>query len=352
MRSRREFVFRDLPGLATSFLYLDWLNSERVETLATGKLLDANHNLIGEELPIVGHSGFNYQVQTPQGLRWKPIKDIQVLDGYPFANIVTHSRLGIRLDEASYMSSVSKLGASIARISYWPIDELGAGGNFDQAILAAHHQGLKPLVVFNPFYPRDDDFIRQKISTILSLSSNSILELGNEPDDFRIEFWQNRDFSTFAHFVAVAINEARNHGYDRPLVLSALVNIGRTPEMLNALRAENVDISSLQFAVHGYQEVSQITSRVSSLKYQLSRSGISRPKIWLTEFGVNYHYRQKWVMVEMTRTAIDLGLQGAVIHQLQDYPQPEGSFGLASPDLSLCYPVFYGVASLVRQRTG
>jgi len=347
--TRREFL--RLSSLATGAAFLPNLApaAEGEPTpRAIGKFIDRSTGQVyGDELLILGVSGYYYLVQTENGVRNYPIETIQTLnpEQFPFDSIVQDKRLGYRCDDARFIYRLPTSGAGINRIAF-PSEDLGRGSYFDTAITLAEGSGLRAMIVNNPGFPRDDDYYRARCDFIISQHPGALLELGNEPDNTTEGhvFWQNQDYDTFAHFIKVSQDFLYQKDPNYQPIIGALVDVNNTGKLLTALVTAGVNIGHLQYAVHAYQSIDDLPNRLWRMNQVFKQFKIS-PQIHCTELGAQYPYLGKGVLLNMVQRAYQTNVESIVIHELFDY----FGFGTVSTDWTTAYPIFMQINALVRQ---
>ncbi len=353
--SRRDFL--KLSGAAAAGLALDpellaFLEQGR-EPLARGFLTKIGGDSYGEPVEILsGDKYFQYLIKDRRGLRRVPMKTVQVTEGYPFPEVVTSERIGMRLDSPHLMEHVAPSGAGGVRI-YGYIEDIGVRGSVvENALSAAEAQGLSPLLVFAPTWPREDGYIRDKVSSVLVNHPMTAFNLGNEPDNIYVEFWKDHDLSTFAHFVMTALGtiweQSWSQGGNTIAVVSAVQDIKNQRRYLETLRDAGVNFNNpfLKFGVHTYQSVEDLVYKMPIVRNAFARVGVKKPALWVTEGGVTYPGWSKWITLEMAQEAFRQKIERFYVHTLID---GEEGFELMSNDGSVHLPTYYGFQSLARR---
>lgn len=320
--------------------------------LAIGKFIDRSTGQVyGDDLPILGVTGYHYIVKSGSNIRYYRIDTIQTTnrDYFPFPSIVQDGRLGIRCDDSRFANMLPRTGSSINRIAF-PSEDLRGGTYFDQAISAAQANNMRVMAVFNPSWPRDADYYRARVD--YCLSKGVLLELGNEMDNTTpgYEFWHEQNYETYAQFIKTCQDYIYQINPDYQPIVGALVDVNNTGKLLTALVNANVNIAHLKYAVHAYQSSEDLPNRLWRMNQFFNQFKI-KPKIHCTEIGAQYPYLQKGILVNMLQRAYQTSVESIIIHQLFDHPeggQPYG-FGLVSSDWTITYPVFMQVNAFVRQ---
>ncbi|MFZ2201822.1 MAG: twin-arginine translocation signal domain-containing protein [Microgenomates group bacterium] len=351
--TRREFLrLSALTTTALTLLPLVRNNAEAAEgeptPRAIGKFIDRSTGQVyGDELPILGVTGYYYLVQTKNGVRNYPIKNIQTLnpEQFPFDSVVQDQRLGYRCDDARFIYRLPTSGAGIDRIAF-PSEDLGRGSYFDTAITLAEGSGLRAMIVNNPTHPRSDDYYRATCDFVLAHHPGALLELGNEMDNTTegYLFWENQDYDTFAHFIKVSQDFIYQKDANYQPIVGALVDVANTGKLLTALVNAGVNIGHLQYAVHAYQSIEDLPNRLWRMNQVFNQFKIS-PKIHCTELGAQYPYLEKGVLLNMVQRAYQTNVESIVIHELFDY----FGFGTVSTEWTAAYPIFMQINALVRQ---
>lgn len=356
---RREFLLDSGALLAAGF-FPSWAwdrellpSVELAPVLARGYLTDIGGKLYGNPMEILsGDKYFQYLIREGKRTRRVLMKTIQVTEGYPFPDVVTSERIGMRLDSPELMEHVAPSGARSVRI-YGYIENVGVGGSvLESALSAAETQGLSPLLVFAPTWPREDDYIRDKVSSVLVNHPTVVFNLGNEPDNRDVEFWKDQDLVTFAHFAMTALGMIWEQSWQRGgqtlAVVAGLQDINNTTKYLQVLKDAGLNFNNpfLRLGLHSYQGVADFSRRWGVVKGAHRRLGIKMPKYWLTEVGVTYPGWSKWIALEMVMEGFRQGVERAFVHTLVD--NSEG-FELMSNDGSVRLPTYYGFQSLARR---
>lgn len=356
--SRRRFLKEGAALVAAGFLP-DWLTDEllvsleRVEPLARGIATDIGGKPYGPPLEILGGDKY-FQYLVRQGARTRRllIKAVQVTEGYPFPDVVTSPRIGMRLDRPDLMEHVAPSGAGSVRI-YGPIEEIGEPGSvFENAVSAAEAQSLSPLIVFAPTYPRGDKYIIKKAEYVLANHPTAIFNLGNEPDNIYVEFWRGQDLSSFTHFVMTVLSTIWEKSWSRGgqtlAVVSAVQDINNQRRYLETLRDAGLNFGNpyLKFGLHTYQSVADLTHKMPIVRTAFARVGVKNPPLWVTEGGVTYPGWPKWITLEMAQEAFRQKIERFYVHTLID---GEEGFELMSNDGLIKLPTYFGFQSLARR---
>lgn len=358
--SRREFL--RLSGLSLAGLFLPPRDPEEEllalleragEPLARGVFTDIGGKQYGNPIEIMsGDKYFRYLVKDRGQLKRVLIKTVQVTEGYPFSEVVTSPRIGMRLDSASLMEHVAPSGAGSVRI-FGPIEEVGVRGSvLENALVAAEAQDLSPLLVFAPTWPREDGYIRDRVGSVIENHPTTVFNLGNEPDNIYVEFWKDHDLPSFAHFAMTALgaiwDRSWSRGGDTLAVISAVQDIKNQRRYLETLRDAGVNFNNpyLKFGLHTYQSVSDLVYKMPIVRNAFARVGVKKPPLWITEGGVTYPGWSKWITLEMAQEAFRQGVERFYVHTLVD---GEEGFELMNGDGSVHLPTYYGFQSLARR---
>lgn len=344
--SRREF----LQALGLGALASGWEFSGRAEAagevVAAGTFLvpGPNGEAVGQTIEIVGVKGYKYLATAADGKTVEvPIESVRLMEGWPFPYVVKEG-LGFRNDAPWLMSWLPRLGTTQVRI-WGPFETIGQGSDFDRAVAAARAWGFRPMTVFNPTRLVGEDHLRAMVRTLVDLHPE-VIELGNEPDNTVWDFWEGQDLTTFAQFVRISIQEARGKGFGGPIVIGALVDVYKNPRLFNALIAEGVDLNSVGHAVHAYQSVWSVDSRMVAMRKYLDERGAKGAPIYVTELGVNY--KDKHLLMAMVEAAWKKGAAGVMIHELPEWESPDGNWGLVDPQKEHATKMIFDFAAWTR----
>lgn len=250
--------------------------------------------------------------------------------------IVQSSILGIRNNDADIMDYVPKIGASWVRIA-------GGDGELDKdtklkaALDAAKEQKIKTLYLFNPTHSLPREEIARRLKGILA-TYEVMLELGNEPDNLDVPFWENRDLRSFARFIKIASEEAWKINPKTKISIGALVDVSNTKELLDYLKKEGVDTSRLALGVHAYNTVGDIEDKVQAIKK------VTNMELIFTELGTVGENKSN--IPKLIETAKKYGSL-VFLHELPDY---EG-FGYVTPDSRIANKYFGDVKEWVNKNT-
>ena len=356
--SRREFL--KISGAASTGLALTAIPEELLallerpgEPLARGVLTDIGGKPYGSPVEILGGDKyFQYQILDKKRTRRVLIKTVQVTEGYPFPEVVTSPRIGIRLDSPNLMKNVAPSGAGSVRI-YGYIEDVGVRGSVvENALSAAEAQGLSPLLVFAPTWPREDNYIRDKVFGVIDYHPTTVFNIGNEPDNKYVQFWQGQDLVSFAHFAMTTLGaiweRSWSQGGSTLAVISAVQDIKNQRRYLETLRDAGMNFGNpfLKFGLHTYQSVNDLVYKIPIVRNAFSRVGVKKPALWVTEGGVTYPGWSKWITLEMAIEAFRQRIERFYVHTLIDGDE---GFELMSNDGSVHLPTYYGFQSLARR---
>lgn len=277
-----------------------------------------------------------------------PIDQVKIIQGEPLleAEIAPNNFIGIRADQPELIKEAKKMGASKVRINLQGC-QLERDDSFSlgckSAIKEAINNKMEIILVFHPDRPLPRAEMLERLEYLFSDwvvdgYKNITLELGNEPDNGHIPFWENRNLGTFTEFIKQAAEVIRVDlkREDIKLIIGALVNQDNTDSLLNELSQKGVNLKGFALAVHAYQDVSDLETRLSKVKVSLQKRELKMP-IWVTELGVaNY---DKNALVPMLNFATSTPeIQAVLLHELPDH---EDNFGFINPQTRQYYPSYY-----------
>lgn len=277
-----------------------------------------------------------------------PIDQVKIIQGEPLleAEIAPNNFIGIRADQPELIKEAKKIGASKVRINLQGC-QLERDDSFSlgckSAIKEAIDNNMEVILVFHPDRPLPRAEMLERLEYLFSDQvvdgyKNITLELGNEPDNGHIPFWEHRNLGTFTEFIKQAAEVIRVDlkREDIKLIIGALVNQDNTDSLLNELSQKGVNLKGFALAVHAYQDVSDLETRLSKVKGSLQKRGLKMP-IWVTELGVaNY---DKSALVPMLNFATSTPeIQAVLLHELPDHEQ---DFGFLNPITKERYPSYY-----------
>lgn len=239
--------------------------------------------------------------------------------------VLAHQKLGIRIDWAEYMHWAKDLGASKVRIAGNNKHPIEPG--ITKALRASQEENLRVLYVFNPSTPLTREEIRSRLEYLLGNFQIEALEIGNEPDNSEFEFWQDRDFKSFADFVKTTIEEARSIKPDVTLILGAFVQAEHFQTAHQDLQSVGADLAGVRFAVHAYNTVSDLEHRLGVIREKTSSP------IVISELGVQSH--DKRALLRMLDFAMDQpDVESVYIHELLNFQE----LGLIDPSINNTLP--------------
>jgi hypothetical protein len=244
-------------------------------------------------------------------------------------------RFCARTDFPELMKNVKDLIGAGGIVRTWkPYEEFGdPNSDLEKLIQAAEENKLIPLVVFSPKNPIPDDIIRQKINSLLTSHPKVTIELLNEIDNPTLNFWQNRDVNTAAHFVKIAIEAINQHNSDHPKNPKTTIVLGGQRETANlfnyliSLKQAGVDLNKLKYSVHSYiidNTLGDITNIISNKALPaLKNIGVIDPQIWVTEYGAEYNRGTQPLLVQGSQTALNLGAKVICYHAIEPESQSD-----------------------------
>jgi hypothetical protein len=240
-----------------------------------------------------------------------------------------------RTDFPELMKNVKDLIGPGGIVRTWkPYEEFGdPNSDLEKLIQAAENYNLIPLVVFSPKNPIPDDIIRQKINSLLTNHPKVSIELLNEIDNPTLDFWQNRDVHTAAHFVQIAIETIDQHNSQNPKNPKTTIVLGGQRETANlanylaALKQTGINLNRIKYSVHAYiidNTLGDIANIISNKAIPaLKNAGVIDPQIWVTEYGAEYNRGTQPLLVQGSQTALNLGAKVICYHAIEPESQTD-----------------------------
>lgn len=201
-------------------------------------LPDTNYRFLsppfnGDRFPILGYqtNSYRYIVPEPDGrFAHVPIEEVKITQGDPFDGQRRLPQFGIRNDHPDLMHFVLNIGAARVRIA--PLNRfITPESKSLKTLKTASLQGLIPLFVYNPRILIEFGKVQEEIGIILKASKEIDLELGNEPDNQVIGFWEYQNLESFAEFIKLSCIAAYEINPKANLIVGALVNVAHTREL-------------------------------------------------------------------------------------------------------------------------
>lgn len=261
---------------------------------------------------VVGYAD-NYQflvrpLQSTHTLRL-PIESVHI-ETLPTWHVRQNSRIGIRNDWDTLVPYVPLIGAGHMRI------DIGKGDLLSKQlplIQAAEKHNIHTLLVFNPQkWSGEAQLISllQPLLYLLTKYTHIALELGNEPDNTGIPFWEHHDLASFARFIKVASEYIFMHRPDIPVIIGANAYATSIPILKYYLTQEKVRTNKCLFALHGYETVEEVDKMIQAMGHITDKE-----HIWFTELGTNKP--RKEIMEALIQEALHYAAR-IYIHELPD----------------------------------
>lgn len=273
-----------------------------------------------------------------------PISQVEIVRGSPVIKMPRLPYLGIRNDSPKLMPYVPDLGCSLVRVVTNNNEPLPKQRILQTMEAAAALAETKILYTYNPSIAPTPQKIKEHLSQILDRYDVE-LEIGNEPDETTNAYWrdylQGDSLDSFIQFVKTTINEARKIRPEIKIVIGALANPLKNQERLvKGLQKAGVDLSRVDFAVHGYAK-DELENRINHVK-----KVTGKPNLILTELG--YNSDVNGVLPELIKFARSLGVSNIYLHELGRF---ELSWGFIDPVTAKFAPKAYYLQKFVIDET-
>lgn len=223
------------------------------------------HEFRNKLIPVHGIKDCMFSIRLdPFGRALVPFDQLQIFYGDPFKYVHGHQHLGMRVSDPEFMKYVTPVASRVRIVG--EAKDIGTDSVLDQNIRKAQEYGLKILFTFNPDHlltaeEGGDEEIRRRVKELVTLYPGIELEIGNEMDNEEDGFWKG-DLASFAHFASVAIKEARLHQPNIRIIIGAFLKLENTPVLVDLLKKEGIDTSTLGFALHSYDDVAGLNHRI------------------------------------------------------------------------------------------
>lgn len=301
-------------------------------------------------------SSYRYTIYDPATNKYYevPIRQVNIIEGSPLKEdeININPFFGIRVTEPKFFEMARKMGVGKVRINGEGC-EVNSQGQINEklhkSIREATRNNLEIILVFHPNHPLDRAELKLRIDRLLSKDclggyGKVAIELGNEPDDPNVNFWQNRDPDTFSQFIkdSTAVIRENPNGKNIKLILGALNTQPNTEKWFKTFMENGVNLNNYEIGLHAYDNAGiSLQDWVKYLRQYLSWHNINSP-ICITEFGIpNYDKRGIVEQLEFVKeNARNLNISGLLLHELEDY---EANFGFINPYDGSAYPSFFTI---------
>jgi hypothetical protein len=286
-----------------------------------------------------------------------PISQVKIEKGEPVPErgLKPNPFFGIRVDSPDLMDRAKKMGVGKVRINAAGCEVIGGNQLEDRKLEATIKQAIKNdlemVLTFHTNKPIAKEELERRVRCLLSPEvmgdyQKFCIELGNEPDNTEVPFWQNRDPKSFSQFIKDATEaiRAQPNGKEIPLIIGGLTYPENTAKWFGAMRKNGINLNDYQLGLHAYGKNGEIGKIETSLQYlrdfiklQGLTSGIN-----ITELGIPKY--DKIGLVDMleyaTQHADEFNIRGVLIHELANNEQ---DYGFVDPTDQTPYPYYYVV---------
>jgi len=232
-----------------------------------------------------------------------------------------HPKLCARIEEIGDSALATEMRMQYIR-AYMPISWIGdTESPQEKALNEAVEQGMTPIFVFAPTEKIDNHLMQEKLNYILTKFPTTIIEILNEWDNEKHEFWKDRNPDTAAQFTAETIQYLSTSYPDIRVILGATVDPNNLEQMLNRLKnVHNINLSNLLIAGHAYNNEADITETGRITHEIMSRYGIPTGHYILTELGVNQE--NQYNLPYLTDLALngENSASGVCLHTIRVHP--------------------------------
>ncbi len=226
---------------------------------------------------------------------------------------VPNYHFGIRSDDPYFMRSVKLLGAGWVRVD--GLDKYRA------TMKTAKENGLQLMVVYNPQREIPEKQIQAELVT---LKDADIVQLGNEPDNPHVRFWQG-DLASYGRFLMTATRVGK--GLYPKKIFAAAPETNRRGynsygELIPFLKQNKFELNSVAWSVNTFDTVEDTSSHTQALFAYVHPQILLYPEVGTSFPDKGYR------LSRMLDKAGSFDPYVRIIHKLVDYPENGLNFGL------------------------
>lgn len=270
-----------------------------------------------------------------------PISQAEIVQGSPLRReqMPKLPYLGIRNDSPELMQYVAELGCSSVRVVSNNNDPIPKQ-RILETLEVATAAGAKVLYTYNPSITPSPEKIKQHLYQVLGRYEVD-LEIGNEPDETTEAYWKDylngESLESFVGFIKTTIEEARKLRPGIRIVIGALVDpLKNQGRLVQGLKEAGVDLSKVDFAVHGYAK-DELETRIGLVK-----AATGKRELVLTELGFDGDVNG--VVPELIKFTRNLGVSEIYLHELGRF---KDSWGYIDPQTKKFAPKAYYLQKFV-----